>query len=72
MEYIHRQIEQPLLKALERDKSVLLLGARQTGKTTLINQLAKDYAISFVQPAVRQRYEQNPNLFRRLFDCRKN
>jgi predicted AAA+ superfamily ATPase len=62
MEYFQRAIERPLLAALKRKKSVLLLGARQTGKTTLINRLLSDRIISFIQPAIRQRYEQNPNL----------
>jgi len=61
MDYIKRRI-QPLLKdTLARHKSILLLGARQTGKTTLINQLGADFSISFIQPAVRLAYEQNPS-----------
>lgn len=62
MVYIKRQIEKDINDALARDKSVLLFGARQTGKTTLINQInAGDY-FSFAQPAVRQLYEKNPSL----------
>ncbi len=61
MNYIPRKIE-PLLKdTLKRHKSILLLGARQTGKTTLINRLKPDLSISFIQPAVRLMYEQNPS-----------
>lgn len=61
MDYINRLLL-PLIRAtLARHKSILLLGARQTGKTTLINQLAPDLSVSFIQPAVRLAYEQNPS-----------
>lgn len=63
MTYIPRLIAAQLLHALKRGKSVLLLGARQTGKTTLIHQHTKpDIDYSFAPAAVRQRYEQNPAL----------
>lgn len=39
MVYINRKIERNIADALARDKSVLLFGARQTGKTTLIDQV---------------------------------
>jgi len=47
---------------LQRGKSILLLGARQTGKTTLARHLNPDITYSFVQPETRQRYERNPAL----------
>lgn len=63
MTYIPRQITQLITQTLMRGKSVLLLGARQTGKTTLINQQIKpDISYSFARAATRQRYEQNPAL----------
>lgn len=63
MKYYHRKILPSMQHALTRGKSVLLLGARQTGKTTLINQeLNPDISYSLIQPALRQRYEQNPSL----------
>src|SRR5262249_21537009 len=63
MTYISRSIASNLTKALNRGKSILLLGARQTGKTTLINQQIKpDITYSFASFATRQRYEQNPAL----------
>lgn len=61
MQYIIRNIEAPIHAALERNKSILLLGARQTGKTTLISRLPVDLSISFIQPRIRQLYEQNPS-----------
>jgi predicted AAA+ superfamily ATPase len=62
MEYISREIEPLLKSSLDRGKSVLLLGARQTGKTTLLRSLSADLSISFIQPRIRQRYEQDPSL----------
>lgn len=62
MIYINRSIESVLAQSLARGKSVLLLGARQTGKTTLINRLPVALSISLIQPQVRQRYERNPAL----------
>jgi len=62
MKYIHRLQEKNILEAIKRNKSVLLLGARQTGKTTLINTLKHDLAISLVRPDTRQRYEKEPGL----------
>jgi predicted AAA+ superfamily ATPase len=49
-------------QALERQKSVLLLGPRQTGKTTLVESLQPDLLLNFLRPEVRQRYERSPQL----------
>ena len=59
MHYIPRKIEQNINVALKRNKSVLLLGARQTGKTTLLNQIPTDLYISLALPTVRQRFEKD-------------
>jgi len=64
MKYIKRLIEDRIRHTLERDKSVLLLGARQTGKTTLTNRFKHDLLISFVEPDIRQRYEKSPHLLK--------
>ena len=64
MKYIKRLQEDRIRHTLKRDKSVLLLGARQTGKTTLISQFKHDLLISFVQPDIRQRYEKSPYLLK--------
>lgn len=64
MKYVHRLLEDRIRHTIERDKSVLLLGARQTGKTTLINRFKHDLLISFVQPDIRQRYEKSPHLLK--------
>ncbi len=60
MDYVYRRMEEKIKRALKRNKSVLILGARQTGKTTLINRLKSDLFISLVRPDIRLRYEKNP------------
>lgn len=60
--YYPRAIEPELTRHLARGKSILLLGPRQTGKTTLIGSLDADLSISLVSPGVRQRYERYPSL----------
>jgi len=62
MEYIPRLLEQAIQRALKRHRSILLFGARQTGKTTLINRLQADATVVLVRPDVRQRYEKSPEL----------
>jgi predicted AAA+ superfamily ATPase len=64
MKYIPRLLEDRIRHTVERGKSVLLMGARQTGKTTLVRQFKSDLSISFVQPDVRQRYEKAPQLLK--------
>jgi len=75
MQYIPRQIESRIKHSLERNKSVLLFGARQTGKTTLISRFSAALSISFIQPDIRQRYEKSPHLLKgeveSIFDSSK-
>lgn len=66
MVYFIRKLEQSIQNTLKRGKSILLLGARQTGKTTLIQRLAPAaLSYSLVQVETRQRYEKNPALLAR-------
>jgi uncharacterized protein len=46
--FIHRNLEKKLKKALKRSPVVLLTGARQTGKTTLIKTLCNEKNYSYV------------------------
>ena len=62
MQSISRLVEAQVRQALERQKSVLLLGPRQTGKTTLVETLEPDLLLNFLRPEVRQRYERAPHL----------
>jgi predicted AAA+ superfamily ATPase len=62
MQFVPRRIETSLSRALNRGRSVLLLGPRQTGKTTLVERLGADLTISLVDPEARRRYEAEPGL----------
>ncbi len=62
MKTITRIIIKPITDTLARGKSVLLLGPRQTGKTTLVKQLPHDRYITFINPQIRIRYEQSPSI----------
>lgn len=64
--FIPRLLEKNIRQALQRGKSILLLGPRQTGKTTLIEkQIKPDIQYTFAHVATRQRYEKNPVLLER-------
>lgn len=66
MSYIRRKIAKSILETLARGKSILLLGARQTGKTTMINkEIIPDISYSFVDPEIRIRYEKDSALLAR-------
>lgn len=65
MQYIPRLIEKNLLESIKRGKSILLLGARQTGKTTLLKHLAlSDLSYTLLDSEVRLRFEKSPNQLR--------
>jgi predicted AAA+ superfamily ATPase len=63
MQKINRTIKLQIEKALKRGKSILLLGPRQTGKTTLLTKLPIDLTISLARPAIRQQYERDIESF---------
>jgi predicted AAA+ superfamily ATPase len=55
MVYIKRILGDIALKTLARGKSILLLGARQTGKTTFVrHELKPDVEISFVRHVMKR------------------
>jgi predicted AAA+ superfamily ATPase len=59
--FINRLIQSRIESILERGKSILLLGPRQTGKTTLLeHQINASIELSFIKSDVRRRYESNP------------
>ncbi|MBU1121444.1 MAG: ATP-binding protein [Candidatus Omnitrophica bacterium] len=66
MKYIHRQIEGKLKKYVEQFPVVVLTGARQAGKSTLLKQLFKgenwEY-VSFDQRGILERVKADPDLF---------
>jgi len=51
------------MSAIERGKSVLLLGPRQTGKSTLLEELSLDLNVSLARPVIRQQYERDIESF---------
>jgi uncharacterized protein len=59
MTYVLRKIQEKIEKTLNRGKSILLLGPRQTGKTTLIHKLKVDRYISLANLETRLGYEQD-------------
>ena len=67
MSFISRSIQPVLLKTLAQGKSILLLGARQTGKTTLLKQLDIAHYFTLADPSFRQSIEKSLELFK--FQC---
>lgn len=63
MKQIKRIIYQNIKEQLKRGKSVLLLGARQTGKTTMLSTFDVDISINLMDTELRRRYEARPELF---------
>ncbi len=57
-----RRIKAEIDSALKRNKSILLLGPRQVGKTTLLDQESYDISISLLLEKNRVKYERNPDL----------
>ena len=49
---------------VRRGKSILLLGPRQTGKTTLLRALQPTLTIELVEPRERRRFERDPTTLR--------
>ncbi len=61
--YLQRLIEPTLRDIIAQGKSILLLGARQTGKTTLLKHLGvADLTYSLLDPELRLRFEKSPGL----------
>ena len=60
-EWVERTIQGQIERHLKRGKSVLLLGPRQTGKSSCLNRLRWDLEISFLIQRTRLEYEQDPD-----------
>jgi predicted AAA+ superfamily ATPase len=57
----NREIRQKIERTLSSGKSVLIFGARQTGKTTLSKTLLIDHELSMLRPNLRHQYSLNPD-----------
>ncbi|MGZ3748693.1 MAG: AAA family ATPase, partial [Pseudobdellovibrionaceae bacterium] len=57
-----RRVQQQIEHALKRNKSILVLGPRQVGKTTLLEQQKYDLNISLLIEKNRMKYERDPDL----------
>jgi predicted AAA+ superfamily ATPase len=65
MTYIRRLMESRIQDTLQRGKSVLLIGPRQTGKTTLLaHQIQSDCTLNFADSELRLEYEMSPGLLK--------
>jgi predicted AAA+ superfamily ATPase len=70
MEYIHRSLERKFLKTSSAFKAVMVTGARQVGKSTMLKHLAKDSNRTFVtmdDPDVRDLAQRDPKLFFQIY-----
>ncbi|WP_455147676.1 ATP-binding protein, partial [Stomatobaculum longum] len=69
MEYIHRQIEDVVCKAAQSFKAVLITGARQTGKSTLLRELFPERKqLSFDDLFLEEQVKENPEMFMMLHE----
>lgn len=65
MTYISRTFEPIMQRILAARKSVLLLGPRQTGKTTALRKIKTDRFINLLDVSLRLRYERDPGLLKK-------
>ena len=69
MKYIHRDIEDLIKKARNTFKTVLVTGARQTGKSTLLEKLFPEQRmISFDDSFLEEQAKNDPEFFLSLYE----
>lgn len=61
MGYFKRALKEKLDAVVKRGKSVLLLGPRQTGKTTLIKEYHAELEVTLLFSKIRRQYEADPD-----------
>ena len=67
MEYIKRAVEEIALRSDKTFQSVLIVGARQTGKTEMIKRLFPERKyVAVDDPFVEDQANNNPNMFMAL------
>ena len=70
MAYIHRSLERKFLKMSSAFKVIMVTGARQVGKSTMLKHLAQDSGrvyVSMDDAAVRELAERDPKLFFQMY-----
>jgi predicted AAA+ superfamily ATPase len=60
--WIKRSIEKQIQSAVQRKQGVLLLGPRQTGKTSLLERFNFDIEIQHLRSRERLRFEKDPDV----------
>ena len=69
--YIKRNLEETILKYLNAPEIIAVVGARQSGKTTMINQLIKNFkkakSISFEDQTALRVFEESPDDFIKIY-----
>ena len=66
MEYIRRELERKFLSMNQVFKAIMVVGARQVGKSTMLKQLAKDHkrtVVTMDDAQLRQFAQEDPRLF---------
>ncbi|MBQ9609869.1 MAG: ATP-binding protein [Lachnospiraceae bacterium] len=67
MQYINRSIENTIQQSSKTFKAILLTGARQTGKSTLLKELFNDVnMVTFDDPFLEEQAKENPEMFMSL------
>jgi len=70
MAYIHRSLERKFLKMSSAFKAVMVTGARQVGKSTMLKYLAQDTGRTYVSlddADIRELAESDPKLFFQMY-----
>ena len=69
MEYISRELENIVKKSAQTFKAVLVTGARQTGKSTLLRKMFPAVtSVTFDDPFMEEQAKQNPDMFMMLHE----
>lgn len=67
MKYISRSVESIIKSASKSFKAILVTGARQTGKSTLLKELLPEFAwVTFDDPFLEEQAKENPDMFMML------
>ncbi|WP_194847070.1 ATP-binding protein [Candidatus Neptunochlamydia vexilliferae] len=69
---LKRRLKEKLDRVIKRGKSVLLLGPRQAGKTTLISEYKVDLEVNLLFSKVRRQYEADPDQLIREVEALKH